>query len=363
MEATRKSRDKLLYVAAGIFLVMSIATIIYAAKSVLVPLGLGFVFANLLYPSVRFLKVKLRFPDLLAILLSMAVVIGVLGTIFTVLGSEIGKVFKDLPQVTHNAKVNLDQIQGWVDHTFHLSYNKQTDLIKSVKETEMMSPKSMQPLFSLTALLLNLILIPIYTFLILIYRKNLVAFIVTVSKRSKGREAIPDTLELLLNINSILMQYLSGLGIEMFVVAMLTGTGLWLIGVKYFVFLGILTGMLNLIPYIGILIAGTISILMTLAGTTDLTMIGGVVAVNVIVQLIDNNFLLPKIVGSKVSINALASVFGVIIGGALAGVGGMFLALPVLAVLNIIFDHTETLRPFNYLIGEKKVKNLKNGFN
>ena len=81
-----------------------------------------------------------------------------------------------------------------------------------------------------------------------------------------------------------------------------------------------------------------------------------------IVQLIDNNFLLPKIVGSKVSINALASVLGVIIGGMLAGVGGMFLALPTLAVLNIIFDHVENLRPFNDLIGEKNVKNLKDGF-
>jgi predicted PurR-regulated permease PerM len=342
---------------------MSIATIIYFTKSILVPLGLGFVFANLLYPSVRFLKIKLHFPDILASLLSIIIVIGVLGTVFAVLGSEIGKVFQDLPLVTQNAKANLSHFQEWVDHTFHFSYNKQSDLIQSVKETEMMSPKSMQPLFSVTTLLLNIVLIPIYTFLILIYRRNLVAFIVSISKKSKGRQAVPDTLELLLEINSILMRYLGGLGIEMFTVAVLTGFGLWLIGVKYFVFLGILTGLLNLIPYIGILIAGTISILMTLAGSTDFALIGGVVIVNIIVQFIDNNFLLPKIVGSKVSINALASVFGVIIGGTLAGVGGMFLALPVLAVLNIIFDHVENLRPFNYLIGEKEVKNFKNGVN
>jgi predicted PurR-regulated permease PerM len=95
---------------------------------------------------------------------------------------------------------------------------------------------------------------------------------------------------------------------------------------------------------------------MTLAGSTDFTLIGGVVLVNVIVQLIDNNILLPKIVGSKVSINALASVFGVIIGGVLAGIGGMFLALPVLAVLSIIFDHVDSLRSFNYLIGEKNTE-------
>jgi predicted PurR-regulated permease PerM len=362
LETASKPNRKLVNIAAGAFLIIAIATLIYVAQRVLVPLGLAFVFANLLYPAVRFLKSKLRFPDLLAILLSMIVVIVVLGTIFMILGSEVGKVFKDLPQVTHNAKVNLDHVQHWIDNTFHLSYNKQSEMIKTMKDTEMMKPKSMEPLFSVTSLLLNVILIPIYTFLILIYRKNLVAFVVTVSKKSKGSKAVSTTYELLFEINSILMQYLGGLGIEMCIVALLTGTGLWIIGVKYFVFLGILTGMLNLIPYIGILIAGLISILMTLAGSTNLALIGGVVAVNVIVQLIDNNFLLPKIVGSKVSINALASVCGVIIGGALAGVGGMFLALPALAVLNIIFDHVENLRPFNYLIGEKDVKNLKNGF-
>lgn len=356
MEPTHKSNGKLINIAAGIFLVMSIATFIYFTKSILIPLGLGFIFANLLYPSVRFLKRKLHFPDILAILLSITLVIGVLVTVFIVLGSEIGKVFEDLPQVTKNAKANLDHFQQWIDQTFHLSYNKQSDLINSVKETEMMNPKSMKPLFSVTTTLLNVILIPVYTFLILIYRKNLVAFIIVISKKSQGKKNVPSTYELLLDINSILMQYLSGLGIEMFIVAVLTGFGLWLIGVEYFVFLGILTGLLNLIPYIGILIAGTISILMTLAGSTDLAMVGGVVIVNVIVQLIDNNFLLPKIVGSKVSINALASLFGVIIGGTLAGVGGMFLALPVLAVLYIIFDHVENLRPFNYLIGDKEVK-------
>lgn len=335
---------------------MAIAIIIYFTKSVLVPLGLGFVFANLLYPSVRFMKVRLRFNDLLAITLCLVFAIAILSIIVTLLGSEIGKVFKDLPQVSQNIRVNYEHLQSWIYKTFHLSYTRQTDFLETMKETEMMSSKSIQPLFNITTAILNMVLTPVYTFLILLYRRNLVTFIVTISKNSHGKRSVHPTLELLLKINSILMRYLSGLMIEMGVVALLTGFGFWLIGVKYFVFLGILTGLLNLIPYIGILVAGTISILMTLAGSTNLTLIGGVVIVNVIVQLIDNNFLLPKIVGSKVSINALASVFGVIIGGVLAGVGGMFLALPLLAVLSIIFAHVDSLRPLNYLIGEKNTE-------
>ncbi len=61
---------------------------------------------------------------------------------------------------------------------------------------------------------------------------------------------------------------------------------------------------------------------------------------------------MPKIVGSKVSINALASMIGVIIGGALAGISGMFLAIPMIAVMKVIFDRTPALKAFGYLLGD-----------
>jgi hypothetical protein len=81
-------------------------------------------------------------------------------------------------------------------------------------------------------------------------------------------------------------------------------------------------------------------------------MVIGVVVVNIVVQLIDNNVLGPMIVNSKVEINAFVSIIGIIIGGMLAGISGMFLAIPIIAVLKVIFDRIPELEPWGYLMGD-----------
>jgi predicted PurR-regulated permease PerM len=71
-----------------------------------------------------------------------------------------------------------------------------------------------------------------------------------------------------------------------------------------------------------------------------------------VVQIIDNNFGMPLIVGNKVKINALVTIIGVLIGGALSGVPGMFLAIPVLAIIKVICDKVEALKPWAVLLGD-----------
>ncbi|WP_140344631.1 AI-2E family transporter, partial [Flavobacterium sp. FPG59] len=196
--------------------------------------------------------------------------------------------------------------------------------------------------------LVNLTLIPIYTFLILLYRTHFLMFL----SKLVDKEHHHKLKDILTNIRIAINSYIVGLIIEMILVATMTTIGLMLIGVKYAILLGVMTGILNLIPYIGILFAGVLSIVATLTGTPDLSIIIGVIAVTVVVQLIDNNILVPLIVSSKVEINAFISIIAIIIGGAIAGVSGMFLALPILAVIKVIFDRIDTLEPWGYLMGD-----------
>ena len=158
--------------------------------------------------------------------------------------------------------------------------------------------------------------------------------------------------QVLFNVKFAIQSFLLGLITEMGMVATLTGVGYMIIGAHYAVLLGVITGILNLIPYVGILVAGLLSIIVTLTSTTDLSMIIGVIVVNVIVQFIDNNFLVPLVVSSKVQINALVSLSAIIVAGAIAGVSGMFLAIPILAILKVIFDRLDFLEPWGYLIGD-----------
>ena len=70
-----------------------------------------------------------------------------------------------------------------------------------------------------------------------------------------------------------------------------------------------------------------------------------------IIQFIDNNFIIPKIVASRVQINAFVSVIVVLIGGALWGLSGMFLSIPITAIIKVILDHINSLKPWGFLLG------------
>jgi predicted PurR-regulated permease PerM len=164
---------------------------------------------------------------------------------------------------------------------------------------------------------------------------------------------------ILANIRLAINSYIVGLIIQLFVIATLTTIGYMIIGVKYAILLGVITGILNLIPYIGILFAGLLSIVATLTGSPDLSIIIGVVIVTIVVQLIDNNIIVPLVVSSKVEINAFFSIIGIIVGGAIAGISGMFLALPILAIIKVIFDRIEPLKPWGYLLGDHLPKTYK----
>jgi predicted PurR-regulated permease PerM len=119
--------------------------------------------------------------------------------------------------------------------------------------------------------------------------------------------------------------------------------------------LALVAALLNLIPYIGMLIANIFCMLITLISgevmsLPDVFWVGIVLA---IVQFIDNNFLMPLVVGSKVRINTLATVTGVLVGGAVCGVSGMFLSIPGLALLKVIFDRVDGLQPYGMLLGDE----------
>ncbi len=132
----------------------------------------------------------------------------------------------------------------------------------------------------------------------------------------------------------------------------MTTVGFMIVGLEYAILLGVITGILNLIPYIGILTAGIISIIASLTATPDISIVLGVIIVIALTQLIDNNLLVPMIVSSKVQINAFVSIVGIIIGGAVAGVAGMFLAIPTIAILKVIFDRVGPLKPWGYLMSD-----------
>jgi predicted PurR-regulated permease PerM len=158
--------------------------------------------------------------------------------------------------------------------------------------------------------------------------------------------------EVLNESTRIAQYYLIGLMIETTLVFAFNCVGFLVLGIKYAVFLALLGALLNLIPYVGIFIANILCMLITLVSSDDVSNVLWVGLILATVQFLDNHFGMPLIVGNKVRINALATLTGILVGGALCGVPGMFLAIPALAVLKVIFDKVPDLQPWGVLLGD-----------
>ena len=161
--------------------------------------------------------------------------------------------------------------------------------------------------------------------------------------------------EVMKEIEVIIKSYLIGLLIQIAYITVLLGGLLLLLVIKHALLIGVIFALLNLIPYVGALIGNLLGVMLTLTSSQELLPIFTVLGVIGIVQFLDNNILMPRIVGSKVRINAFAAILGVFICGSLAGISGMFLALPMVAVLKIIFDRSKTFKPWGILLGDENL--------
>lgn len=351
MEDTQVNYQKRIF---NILLLVVIAAIVYLGSGILFPVILAFIFGVLIRPIDSFLQKKWHFPKLLSVIITVTIAIVIFAGVMFLLGLQLKDFFSDLPTLEKNMTKVIHDLADWINKTFGVTNLKQEKIVKEnfMKGGNMVS---MESFGNITGALVNFILIPLYLFLFLFYRELLLGFLMRLVPAKSA-----ERMQIIVNdIKVIIRMYILGLLLEIAIVAALTTLGLWIIGVKYALFLGLLVALLNLIPYVGILVANALSCLISLSNNPDIQQsVLGVLLVIGIVQLIDNNILLPRIVGSKVRINALASILCVIIGGSLAGVPGMFLAIPITAILKVVFDAVPNLEPYGYLLGDEMPKAL-----
>lgn len=324
--------------------------IIYVGQDVLIPLALAGLFAILLRPVAGFLETKLRFPHIIASIIAVLLFVVILVGIIWFVSWQVSDFASDWDRIKRNFTIHLFHLQKYIYEHFGVTMAEQQEYLNSATKDGMKSGRALigTTLLSATDTLITATLVPVYMFLILIYRTHFMTFMCKLVEPAQ-HSRLKDIMD---QIKFAVKNYLVGLTIEMFIVSFLTALGFYIVGVEYALLLGVLTGLLNLIPYIGIMVACVVSIFASLTASTDVSIIVGVLVVNAIVQLVDNNILVPMIVSSKVQVNALASIVGIIVGGMLAGVTGMFLAIPAIAIMKVVFDRIEPLEPWGYLLGD-----------
>lgn len=332
-------------VLLGLVLVIAL---LYVGQHIIVPVLLSLLLAILLRPVVIFLTKKAHFPHVIAVLVAVLMFVLLFLAIGIFVAWQVSELADDWNSIKENLNTHYHNLQQWVKQRFNISYLDQKKYIQQATKDVNSGGELGSTLTSFSGIVMNFFLVPIYTFLFLLYRNLFLIFL----SKLVGAAYQVKLKNILHQVKTAVQSFLVGLLIEMGIVSTLTTVGLMIVGVEYALLLGVITGLLNMIPYIGILIAAGLSILATLTSSTDISIIVGVVIVNVTVQLLDNNILIPMIVSSKVKINALVSIVGIIAGGAIAGVAGMFLAIPFIAILKVVFDRVKELEPWGFLMGD-----------
>ena len=327
--------------------------LIIVGKEVIGPILMAFFISILLLPVYRFLR-KRKFPEVLAILSCVLLFLVMIGLIVWFFSSQISRLVSDFPAIKQNVNAHLNSLSAWVNEKTNFSTDKQLKLINDQSEKLLNTAGGVLggAAASATSVLIFVGLLPIYIFLMIFYKNLLLRFIfLWFSKET--HEKLEDVLR---ETQIIIKSYLVGLLIQITYITILLGGILLIFGIKHAILIGVIFAILNLIPYVGALIGNIIGVLLTLTASQETWPIFVVLITIAVVQFLDNNILMPRIVGSKVKINALASIVGVIVGGSMAGVSGMFLSLPIIAVLKIIFDRSENFKQWGVLFGDEKPK-------
>ena len=340
--------------------------IFYLGREIIVPVIMALLFAILLRPINGFFHRKCRFPNTVSSLVTIVLFVVVILGIITFISVEIGSIASDTETIAKNIEAHWVRLQRFITDFFGISKVDQSQHINMVKEEtkSALTSSATTLVTSFSDIVFSMAMIPIYAFLFLLYQNHLITFL----SKLVGEGDQQRLKNILFSVKTAVQSYLIGVCLQVLSIATLTVIGLSIVGVQNAILLGVITGILGLIPYLGNLLACAITILATLTGSPDMSLILGVIIVSVVVQIIDNNILVPLVVSSKVEINAFASIIGILVGGSLAGIGGMFLAIPIIAILKVIFDNVPSLSPWGYLLGDdlpkipqwyKKVKHFK----
>jgi predicted PurR-regulated permease PerM len=327
---------------------------IYLGQDIIVPLAMAILMAVLLRPIENWL-IRLGIPKVLAISIAVTLAVLLLAGITILISMQISDFSDEWPKLKRNINDAYRDIRRWIRREYSVSYRQQDQYLKKAQTQTLENFQSAETLGIVTGPLGSLILIPIYVFLFLYYRAMLLHFMVVLFAEKYKTQVM----DIVGEIKTIIQSYMVGLLLETGAVAIMNSIGLLLLNVQYAILLGVMAAILNLVPYIGGLVATVLAVMVTFINHPDGYTLAGVVGVFLAVQFIDNNLLVPLVVGSKVRINALVSIVGVLIGGALAGISGMFLSIPAIAILKVIFDRVEGLEPWGILLGDQTPEQAK----
>jgi predicted PurR-regulated permease PerM len=328
-----------------LFGIILLVYVLFNLQDIIIPIAFAMVLAILLNPLYNWLQTK-KVPKTLSIIITLLLTLIVFGGIMYFLSVQIAKFSDTLPLLKQKMDTLTVQLEEWTQANLGLTVQKQIELVNdALNNSKALVGSTLSTALGTISMIL---LMPVYIFLFLFYKPLILNFLFEVFAEENSRQVR----EILDETKSAIQSYMIGLLLEALIVAVLNSTALLILGVKYAILLGVIGAILNLIPYIGGVIAIALPVLIATVTKDGYNTQVGILIAYLIIQFIDNNILVPRIVSSKVQINALISIVAVLLGASLWGVPGMFLSIPFVGILKIICDRIPDLKPWGKLLGD-----------
>ncbi|MEO7211853.1 AI-2E family transporter [Mucilaginibacter sp.] len=332
--------------------------ILYLGAPVFIPLTFGAVLAMLLLPVCHWLQ-RLGLNNGFASVLSLIALLLLVSGLILLLEIQLSDIAQDLSKIQQRVNGLIAHTKDYVQQTFGISRSEQQKMIKEQQGDSMGKAAGMITTLvgSFAGILIDTVLVLVYTFLFIYFRAHFKSFILRILSR-QNRETAKDVLQ---NASTVTQQYLGGLGLMIVMLWVMYGIGFSIAGVQNALFFAVLCGILELVPFAGNITGTSITVLMALAQSSDTRIVIGVIITYGCVQLVQTYILEPLVVGDRLNINPLFTILIIVVGEALWGIAGMILAVPLLGIFKIVCDNSEPLKDIGYLIGPPKEKKGEEG--
>lgn len=334
--------------------VLGIIVLLHLGQTVFVPLAFALLISFILYPVCSYLE-RLGVGRMWAILWTILGVVLLIFGITYLFSTQIINIVREFDHFREKLNGVLAGVTNFLNNKISLMPDLNEDNLKELSK-QWFSDKSggfvTNTLNSTALFFTGVTLTIIYTFLLLLYRKGLKNAFVNFAAEDKRDQYA----SMINNMQRVGQKYLTGMFILIMILGVLNSCGLLLIGIDYAFFFGFLAAFLAIIPYVGTTLGGAIPALYAFMNYESYWYPLGVVLMFWIIQIVEGNFLNPKIVGGNLNLNALVAILALISGGLVWGIPGMILFLPYTAILKVACEHYKELSPLSYVLKDDLYK-------
>jgi predicted PurR-regulated permease PerM len=327
---------------------------LYYLKIVLIPLLFSTIFAVMIFPFCRRLE-KWGLSKGIAAFSSVLFFTAILAVLSYIIFIQLTIFTDHIPQVSAKLNSMINEFRDYAAHKFSMKKSEVGNRIQEQLTQLQNSSISVNSLNFVSSFLINVFLIPLYIFFLIYYRHFFIEFFYKLFYNAKG-ESIDETLQ---KMNLVIKGYLFGQLLDIVIIGAANSAILYFIGVGYPIILGFVISVLCIVPYLGMIVGSLVAVLVAFMTTnTSWQPLTSFILLWAI-HIIDSNLVSPLVIGSRVSLNPLMAIFVLFLFGELWGLPGLFLALPLTAILKVIFDTVPGLKAYGFLLGEPEKYHLK----